>query len=675
MIEIDYVNHPQKTLVELLKFYDQGTVFVLDDILASDDSFQMVFQDLIDILKYKIESEDIRKWPIHFIFHHGESTFIDDVHVMGLNHFLSSLCLWYAYMRTEQVELMDESSLIDWEGKNAEDIAQYIDTHILEKGIDIPLEEVSVIVSEIIYFIRAISEAFGILFGFSASIYGIMVIEESNPEVHELMYAPFDPNMQIRELEDAARSRNKRLMEILRSTPSDFQPLLNSGKNLSENQMKEIFICMGFKSNQANQTIPWFMDANILITGIYKPSYYVIDAEAARDAQIKSRLDMAKPGALSKKMNHNATPIVLRQDNEMCDSARPLYITIKDEAFLKGMHGRYYYDERGDMCVLNAKTDTDLIGKTLPFRSPCTCTSKKGICRYCYGELYHNNKDLFSAGSLAATKASEKSGQAQLSLKHSQETHSDELKFDEIFYKTFDMYSSEVTLSDNPEVDLDQLLFELGPVKIEEGDDGDTYKIDWLNIKDFDGNVLGHVQEEHGYPLYLSKDMVTLWKQAAGRPIPVSRINEMDDDVVLFNIEVNSKEVTDSLNYIMAILDSKDHLGFAHDLDGFCQKYDEIMYNAGIKYPFVHFEMITRALLRKKGNEFEYPDFSANGDHTDYEIMRLTGSLRKNPSPVIRLCTGWLKSSLLSTSFYQAHEPSHFDPLLVPNLNDVIDER
>lgn len=109
------------------------------------------------------------------------------------------------------------------------------------------------------------------------------------------------------------------------------------------------------------------------------------------------------PGAFSKKLNHVATSAsYLRKDYEMCNSR--FYITYKilDDNFLKLLNGRYYYDERGIMRKLNYKKDKHLIGKMVNFRSPATCASEDGICKYCYGHLYDINKDLFSVGSLAA---------------------------------------------------------------------------------------------------------------------------------------------------------------------------------------------------------------------------------------------------------------------------------
>lgn len=671
-ITIDYNGHPKKSLTELLRRYNHNTVLTLDVVLANEDMYSVVFQDMLDILKYGMEYKVIREWPIHFILHDGDSMNWEDVHTLEVRHFLSNMCIWYAPMKMEAIDRMDESYIIDWHDKNANFIADFIDDKILPLQDTEDFHSMNAIVDEILYHIKAISDAFCLIFGYSASIWDIMKAEEACQEIHDLIYEPIPTNLQPKELEDLLAERNKRLIYLFSHADSDLRPLLMSGKNISPNQFKEIFLRIGFKADLSSRTIPWYLDANLLRTGIYLPSFFFIIAMSGRKAQMDSKLQMSKPGALSKKMNHNSTAVVLRQDHEICDSTRTITYHIKDERFLEMLDKRNYYDDRGNMHMLDYKKDHHLIGKKIRFRSPCTCSSTEGICEACYGGLYNINKDLFSQGSLAATKVTEPTSQLVLGQKHSQYTQSDEISFDDLFYQCFDIVSSEVTLSED--VDLSSgLLIDLGPVEVEETDDGEAYRIEYFDIINYDGEVKGRIKEEHDFPLYLANEMIAAWKASAGHPIPLSRFNDIDDDVVLFNIEVKSKAVTQSLQLITAALDSKDHLGNAHNIDGLCQRFGEIMLECNIAYPFVHNELIIRAMMRKNGNEFEYPDFSANGDHDDYEIMRLTWSLRKNPSPIIRLCTGWLKSSLTSTSLYQSTRPSHFDALFVPKLQDVID--
>lgn len=667
---IDYRGHPKRSLTELLSLYSHEHFLVLDDILGNKDLYNATYQDILDILKYGLEYKVIREWPIHFIIHRGDPYDIDHIYTQECRHFLSSLCIWYAFMKMERVDILDESYIIDWKSRDAEFIARFMDEKVLP-FCELDFHSQNAIIDECFYRIKAISDTFCLIFGYSASIYDIMRAEEANPEIHSLIYDEIPANLQPKEMEDLLNTRNNRLMQLFRESDSDLRPLLESGKNLSSNQCKEIFLRIGFKADMSNRTIPWYIDANLLRTGICVPSYFLIIAGSGRKAQIESKLSMSKPGAMSKKMNHNATAAILRKDREICDSTRPVYYTIEDDEFLKKLDRRNYYDENGEMHMLDYAKDKHLIGRRLGFRSPCTCTSTEGVCAACYGGLFDINVDLFSQGSLAATKTSEPTSQLILKQKHSQFTSSGEINFNDFFYQVFDIASTEVTLTDD--VDLASgLLMQLGPVEVEETDDGDAYRVDYFDIIDYEGNVKGRVQEEHEYPLYLAKEMVAAYKQAAGHPIPLSRFNDIADEVILFNIEIKSKAVSQSLQLITQALDSKDHLGCARDVDGLCQKFGRIMIDSGIAYPFVHNEMIIRTLMRKIGSETEFPDFSANGDHDDYEILRLTWSLRKNPSPIIRLSTGWLKSSLTSTTLYESTAPCHFDALFVPKLTDVI---
>lgn len=259
--------------------------------------------------------------------------------------------------------------------------------------------------------------------------------------------------------------------------------------------------------------------------------------------------------------------------------------------------------------------------------------------------------------------------QLVLSQKHSQHTDSQEIDFDKAFYENFDLTSTEVTIGDNADSDL---MIQLGEIHSEDTDDGEVFFVESFYLVDYNGEVKAEIREQNGFNMYLSNEMVKLWKQFKEKPIPLAMFDDDEDSTVLFNIEIKSKAITQSLQQITAALDSKDHLGCTHDIDGLCQKFGRIMIDAGIMYNFVHHEMIIRSLMRKADNELEYPDFGPNDDHENYTILRLTSSLSKSPSPMIRLSTGWLKKSLIGTALYKASAPSHLDAFFVPVLADVI---
>lgn len=670
MLHIDYHGHPVKPLKQLLHQYSTNYL-ILDDVLANEESYQYIYQDILDLLKYGVEYKPIRELPISFIIHREDGTKPNDLsglHVLEARHFLSNMVMWYAFMKMDRVEIMDESFIIDWRDKPIKFIADYIDTKI-SPNFDGDFHSLNAICDEIVFHIKAISDAFCLIFGFSASIYDIMKAEEADSEIHDAIYGHLDTTLQPKEMEDAMNERNAKLMDALARSDSDLAPLLRSGSNLSKDQCREIFLCIGYKADMNNRTVPYFIDKNLLITGIDDPASFYIIAGAGRKSLMDTKLSMARPGAMSKKMNHNTTPIVLRKDRVHCNSTRPIYYTIEDETFLSLLDKRWYYDEDGQLKLLDGKRDTHLIGKRLGFRSPCTCNSKEGVCELCYGTLFDINDDLFSQGSLAATKLSEPIGQLILKSKHVQTTSSDEIGFDENFYKNFDLSSTEITLNDNA----DEVLFlSLGEVKTEETDDGDVYYVESYDVLDVTGELKYHIEESHGFNMYLSNDLFKAWKQFKDKPIPMDYFNDDDDDTILFNIEVKSKAITQSTQLFSAALDSKDHLGCTHDVDGLCQKFARILIDSGIKYNLVHAEMVIRGLMRKADNDLEYPDFGPNDDHENYTILRLTSSLNRSPSPIIRLSTGWLKKSLIGTALYKADMPSHLDPFFVSNLSDVI---
>ena len=78
MISIDYKGHPKKPFKQLLHEYS-SRYLVLDDVLADEDSYAYVYQDVLDILKYGLEFKNVREMPISFIIHHGDSTKPEDL--------------------------------------------------------------------------------------------------------------------------------------------------------------------------------------------------------------------------------------------------------------------------------------------------------------------------------------------------------------------------------------------------------------------------------------------------------------------------------------------------------------------------------------------------------------------------------------------------------------------
>ena len=206
---------------------------------------------------------------------------------------------------------------------------------------------------------------------------------------------------------------------------------------------------------------------------------------------------MGRPGALSKKISYNSMTSMLRDDYEVCDSIAGVdYHVISDE-FLYLLNGRYYYDAKGELQLINCEKDKHLIGKYIRVLSPVTCNSKEGVCRHCYGHMFKINQSMFSPGTLAGLKITEPIGQGVLSSKHSQNTDSEELQFTEGYDDAFETTSSMVSIKEESNLDAN-LFIRLGDVCIEEFDDSETYFVKSFDLVDEKGKLVRHIEELSG---------------------------------------------------------------------------------------------------------------------------------------------------------------------------------
>ena len=383
---------------------------------------------------------------------------------------------------------------------------------------------------------------------------------------------------------------------------------------------------------------------------------------------------MGRPGAFSKRLAYSSMSSVLRNDYEPCDSILTIDYHIKTDEFLKLLNGRYYYDKNGDLQLLDYEKDKHLIGKVIRFKSPVTCNSKEGVCKYCYGHMFDINNSLASAGAYAALKISEPIGQAVLSSKHSQTTSSNELKFTEGFEDVFDIASSSISIREDSDLDSDMYL-RLNDVQIEEMDDSEFYYIESFDLIDSTGELIRHVEEANKSKFYLNDTLISLYKakMRMKNPQPVFSLDDLDDDENLFTIEVKNKELTEPLMIFTKVLNTHEHMG-ATNLSELCQIFAEKLIQMNIKHELVHAEMIVRALIRKKSNILEFPDFSMGGNLNDYQILKLDDAQFYNPSALVSMPHGYLRRQLLSTDLYEKHATSNLDALYVSDLSKYIDQ-
>lgn len=667
-MKIDYYNKPEESLESLLDKYNPDKMFlIIEDVLSDSHGYQMILQNMIDIMKWGFEVTEIRRRPVNFVFHDKK----EKMNQLPMTNFISNLILWYAFMEIDRIDVLNPGLIVDFSKPNTISLV----VKFLEDEVFTIFEgdfySKNKICDEVFHNIRAVSNAFCLLMGMSISMYDIHQAEKANPEIHDIIFGSIDPNLQPIEIEQELNRRTDRLIELFSQTDCDLKPLLVSGKNISKGQFREMFVKIALKSDINGNTIPYLIDTNLVVGGLHKPSYQYIEAGSSRKSLIMQKRAMGEPGAFSKRINMLATtPGTLRTDFDPCNSVSPITYHIKDDEWLRLLDGRYYYDDYGKLHLLHYKTDKHLIGKMIRFASPTTCNSKEGICKKCYGTLFDINHDLASVGSYAATKGSNPLGQIVLSSKHYQGTESTTISFPEEFNDIFELSSTEIELSDNPKND-DQLFLILDEVLTEKNDDKDYYYTKSFRMVDAKGDTVYTIAEDNGSSLYLSDSLVKYYTKMKNPnlPIPLENITD-DDDSVLFQVEIKNKELTEPIRMIERILNKENTS--KHSLSEICQKLAESFIDIGIRINLVHIETIIKGLIRKKSNILEYPDWSLNGDPDDVQILTVNTGLKSNPSALVSLSYGYLKQQLIGPELYEKSAPSHLDARFVRRPSDYI---
>ena len=655
-------------------FFSSMKKFDLDEILRDINAWHDFYQCCIYYMMYGVSDETMRYRTV-IIYRSTDKSFKPmEIAVIKLTF---NMILFYALVKLDSTDIISNDMIvIKPYSLTANYIRDYINKYVVYAD-GVSKYDKCKIIDDTCYHFVSLANAFDDIIGIGLSIRTFYDVMKREPELREALREPIDSTMQPKEIEEAISSHVKKIANALSESNNEIQTLFKSGNIISNGQVGEVSVAVGFKSDLDDNTIPVPSMNNIMITGLTNPSDKYIDSVGGRKAAINSKLGISKPGAISKMMNANAGDFTLRQNMEMCNTATFINFEVKDEAYLRGIEGHWYYDEDGELKSVKP-TDTHLIGTVIKKRSPITCMcGGTETCRYCYPKILTECNSMYSSiGAISALVMGEPLGQMMLSTKHFNGTNSTYIKFTDDFYNDFEMNLSDIHLKTN---ESDMMFIQIPEIiKGDPEDECAEYKCNFFNVLDKKGDIMYTVSEENGASIYLIGIMESILRTYKPKDRTSMTVNIYDDGIAetdepLFMIEVVSTQVNDAANKVSKLLKTKDKCG--------CDTYDKLLYalidtyiSAGLEMNFGHFEMMIRSLMRKASNEFEYPDFTFNGNPTDYQILSLSDSLYRSPSPAISLRTANLKKQLIDAGIYSTNKtkPSHLDVFFAENPYDVL---
>lgn len=665
------VIHNREELAQWLR-----PLYIIDDILVDDDTYNNMRSCILNLVRGSFTIRACREYPIKFKFNKKDK----EEYQLELRDFLINLILFEPFIELYGLNVLDKSYIFDCK-TGIPNIENYINNKIILtlKDYQVKNTYLNIRISNVIYNLRMISVDFSQILGLNFNIFTFADMYSSNTEIRDIMETKFDESLQPYEIEAQLKELQNREMQIYKDLPdNELGAILRSATGVKPKQFTEFTIAGGLKPTIDGYTIPEVIQNSILIGGLDRPSYFYIDAGGANKSLIMNKRVMGSAGYFGKLVS--LLTRTLSMDTEISDCGNPhlIEIELKTNTHLKRCDGKYFKVNKDDIdySVLNYEKHKHLVGKKIYIRSAITCGLGNHVCAKCIGIQALTNADIANGVSTfyseEVTKVVE---QNILSTKHLLETFSEIIKFNDNFYKFFTLIGGEimpVLQLEDEDKDIDDYAIYINPDdinKVDEYEDDSLFNNFLPDAKFVIRNINNPKEEDipielEDKELFISKDvMKDIYKNNG-----YIYFSELNEDMKLFEINIQNKELTKPLYDLMDLINKKKD-NDNETIDSMLQQFLDLMVTAKISASIVAGEVIINRLIKDVNDPYVRPDFSQE-IMPKYQIKTVKNALTKNKSPLIGLSSENLKKQLLDDELYTTrYEESYVDPLFKETIS------
>ena len=665
------VIHNREELAQWLR-----PLYIIDDILVDDDTYNNMRNCILNLVRGSFTIRACREYPIKFKFNKKDK----EEYQLELRDFLINLILFEPFIELYGLNILDKSYIFYCK-TGIPNIENYINNKIILtlKDYQVKNTHLNIRISNVIYNLRMISVDFSQILGLNFNIFTFADMYSSNTEIRDIMETKFDESLQPYEIEAQLKELQNREMQIYKDLPdNELGAILRSATGVKPKQFTEFTIAGGLKPTIDGYTIPEVIQNSILIGGLDRPSYFYIDAGGANKSLIMNKRVMGSAGYFGKLVS--LLTRTLSMDTEISDCGNPhlIEIELKTNTHLKRCDGKYFKVNKDDIdySVLNYEKHKHLVGKKIYIRSAITCGLGNHVCAKCIGIQALTNADIANGVSTfyseEVTKVVE---QNILSTKHLLETFSEIIKFNDNFYKFFTLIGGEimpVLQVEDEDKDIDDYAIYINPDdinKVDEYEDDSLFNNFLPDAKFVIRNINNPKEEDipielEDKELFISKDvMKDIYKNNG-----YIYFSELNEDMKLFEINIQNKELTKPLYDLMDLINKKKD-NDNETIDSMLQQFLDLMVTAKISASIVAGEVIINRLIKDVNDPYVRPDFSQE-IMPKYQIKTVKNALTKNKSPLIGLSSENLKKQLLDDELYTTrYEESYVDPLFKETIS------
>lgn len=655
--------------VEELKTFLRPIYFI-NDYMRCDEDYSALVDQIYTIVKGCFEKKDCREYMVSFKFYKENRD--EKIHTLQLRHFLINLFMWHPLVNLYDTDFeMDENYIFDcW--NEVPHLKDYIDQKIVTALRDYSVRNTTVnnSISNVLHDLRSISINFSLIMGLTMSSETFLHWYRDDPVLRELMETRFPLDMQPSEIEDSLADIQKRLITEIKSRKDDpVGTILRADTGIKHKQLVEFTAHMGLKPDLAGITIPLPINSSTLIRGLDKPSSHYIDALGARKSLIMNKKVMGNAGYFGKLVLLLARTLSLSKTVSDCGTKHYLKIYIKTPQMLQKYNNRYYVDANGEIRLVNARKDTQLIGTWVNFRSPITCSCHDEVCHVCFGRTSTMNFDI-SAGVVGfeVEEFTKVVNQMILSAKHLLTTVSEKINFSEEFNRFFKLYCGEVSpkIGDDAIPDIEDWAVWIDPTSVQKADELDedssfnSYVLGGFYVQNMKTHESIWISTDEDRELFLTDDLIDLVRKGRG----YARFSEMNELTTLFSIVIMNNELTKPLYSLMSLLNSKAKAdqNVTSNYHEMAQKFTDLLLDAKIGATALSGELIISRLIRKDPDvDFERPDFTKD-EVGKYKILTVSRAIEHNKSPLLGFAGQDIKRQLMSDNLVTIkNAPSYID--------------
>jgi len=279
--EVPYINNHEELAAYLKPLY------IINNYLQDDDTYNIFMAKLSNLLRGSFVIRECREYPVRFKFRKHDTK----EHVLEFRHFFINMILWQPFIEINELEVLDESFILDCEN-DIPNIEDYINYKLIQVLRDYHVKPTIInhSISKVLYNLRTISIDFSQIMGLNFTLKTFIDKYNNNPRMKELMECKFNKESQPYEVEQLLSQYEKEELDIYMSDKDDpIGVILRSGQGIKHKQMVEMTIAQGYNPTITGDTIPIAVENSTMIRGANTPAYYYIASIASRKSLVMNK--------------------------------------------------------------------------------------------------------------------------------------------------------------------------------------------------------------------------------------------------------------------------------------------------------------------------------------------------------------------------------------------------